>query len=80
MKGAGLHPSVFFFITFIMNCVPSSSARSSSLTSDKRQKAELSYFMTRHSLPLPPNLFFFPITFPAMTKRGPLLYRNPFLI
>lgn len=45
----------------------------------KWQKAELSYFTTSHSPLLPPNLFF-PITFPAVTKRGPLLYRYPFLI
>lgn len=37
MKGAGLHPSVFFFHHH--NCVPSLSPRSSSLTSDKMAKS-----------------------------------------
>lgn len=43
------------------------------------QKAELSLNSTsHHSPPLPPNLWI-PITFPAVTKRGPLLYRSLFL-
>lgn len=76
MKGAGLHPSVFFFIVTIMFhlCV-----LDPPLTFDKMAK-KLSFrtSTTGHFPFLPPKLF--PVTFPAMTKRGPLLYRHPFLI
>lgn len=75
MKWAGLHPSVFFFIITIVFHLVSLILLSNLLT--KWQKAELSYFTTRHSTPLPQNLFF-PITFPAMTKRGPPAVQIPF--
>lgn len=50
------------------------------LLSNRRQNGKkLSFLISGFVTLLPPNLFY-PITFPAVTKRGPLLYRYLFLI
>lgn len=72
MKGAGLHPSVFFFVVTI---VPSFSPRSSSLT--KWQKAELSFFTTRHS-PAPSSKLILFHDIPSHDQKGTPAVQIPF--
>lgn len=78
LQGAGLHPLVFFSSSWQV-CFIFLPPRSFSL--DKMAKSWAFFLTSRLVVPLlfPPNRFF-PMTFPAMTKRGTPAVQIPFFL